>query len=64
MQIASSDFRISEPMKSIYQLLTQVAGRAGRRGSESTVIFQTYSPDHPIILETIHQDYNKFTLGR
>ncbi len=43
-----------------FQLITQVAGRAGRAGGESRVIIQTYDPDSDIIREAAAGDYDEF----
>ena len=51
------DFRSSE---SLFQLFTQVAGRAGRAELKGEVILQTFLPDHPIIKLAASQDYPSF----
>lgn len=39
-----------------YQLLHQVAGRAGREQEQGQVILQTYLPDHPVMLALAGHD--------
>jgi primosomal protein N' (replication factor Y) (superfamily II helicase) len=51
------DFRASERT---FQLLSQVAGRAGRGPRGGRVILQTAMPDHYAILKTITHDYVGF----
>ena len=43
-----------------FQLLTQVAGRAGRGGAPGRVIIQTYSPDHYAVQSAAAHDYTGF----
>jgi len=43
-----------------FQLLTQVAGRAGRAAGNGRVIVQTYNPDHPAIVLASKHDYKGF----
>lgn len=45
-----------------FQLLTQVAGRAGRSTRPGTVFIQTFQPDHPVIQETIMGAYVDFAI--
>jgi primosomal protein N' (replication factor Y) len=51
------DFRATER---VFQLLTQVAGRAGRGERAGEVVLQTYSPDEKAILAAVDQDYRAF----
>ena len=51
------DFRASER---VFQLLTQVIGRAGRREQRGRALIQTYNPDHPAVQCALRQDYEAF----
>ena len=51
------DFRAGERT---FQLLTQVAGRAGRRGPGGRVILQSYTPEHYAVNAALTHDYADF----
>lgn len=57
LTLAVADFRSNE---STYELLSQVAGRAGRGNKPGQVIIQTYQPDHYVIQYASLHEYDKF----
>ena len=55
------DFRSYERA---FQLMAQVAGRAGRKNKRGRVVLQTKSIDHPIIHQVIANDYEDMVGGQ
>ena len=51
------DFRSTERA---YQLMTQVAGRAGRKHHQGKVLIQAFNTAHPVLQEVITGDYSGF----
>ncbi|SFT53324.1 replication restart DNA helicase PriA [Lishizhenia tianjinensis] len=57
LMLNRADFRAFERS---YHLMSQVAGRAGRKSKRGKVIIQTHDVDHWVIRHVIEHDYNGF----
>ncbi|MFZ3085709.1 MAG: primosomal protein N' [Candidatus Hydromicrobium sp.] len=44
----------------VYQLITQVSGRAGRKRKKGRVIIQTYNPESSVMKNILDSDYESF----
>ncbi len=57
VSLYNSDYKSNERT---FQLVTQVAGRAGRKDAEGSVVLQTYAPKHYVYRFAANYDYNGF----
>lgn len=57
MGLSFPDFRSAER---VFQLILQVAGRAGRADIPGQVVVQTTDPDDPVILAACNHDFGRF----
>ncbi len=57
LSLGLPDFRAAERT---FQLLSQVAGRAGRGAMRGRVVVQTYRPDHFAVAAAVRHDYRAF----
>ncbi len=51
------DFRAYEHA---FMMMSQVSGRAGRKGKRGLVFLQTKNPELPVVSEVVHNDYEGF----
>lgn len=62
--VVAADLSLNMPSlyasEETFQLVTQVAGRAGRGDKEGLVLVQTYNPDHYSLQFAQHHDYKGF----
>ena len=62
--VLSADMMLNFPdfksFETTFQLITQVAGRAGRSDKEGKVILQTYDTDHYVIRRALNYDFEGF----
>lgn len=62
--VVSADSMINMPQynatERAFNMIEQVAGRAGRRGTEGRVVIQTRQPDHPLFKYILAHDYEGF----
>lgn len=61
--ILNADTMLNQPdfrsYEHAFQMMTQVAGRAGRRQQRGRVILQTKNPTLPLVSQVVHADYEK-----
>ena len=64
MGILNADIMLNYPDFRAYEhafmMMSQVSGRAGRKGRRGLVILQTKSPDNPVIHQVVSNDYAAF----
>lgn len=62
--ILSADTMLSYPdfraFEHAFQMMSQVSGRAGRKGKRGLVILQTRQPELPVIHQVVRNDYRTF----
>jgi primosomal protein N' (replication factor Y) len=58
--VNKTDFRAFERG---FQLMSQVAGRAGRRNKRGKVVIQTGNPDHWVVQKVMQHDYDGFAIN-
>ncbi len=61
MGLQGSDLRAAEKT---FQLMRQVAGRAGRTERKGEALLQTYQPEHPVIRAILGGDEEAFWARR
>lgn len=61
--ILNADTMLNQPdfrsYEKAFQMMTQVAGRAGRRQAQGLVVLQTKSPDAPVIRNVVEHNYRE-----